>query len=246
MFIGRPDTETAARPAHSLEMGIEVQRRAMITGDPYWTILGSTAEAGARSILVRQHDLADAVRAAHLARLETISRDANAFGNPYLATSANIYLANAIARQRPDLARELLEAAIAVAEPLDLLLITGQARVALAAVHSRGGHHHEALMILATAIEEHAGAGAAAELVTDLAAATRPLQSIGNTELVDEIVQAIRISGVDDYQLLVTSIATPDFPATSTAPHPDRHPTLGATALTALDFITSLPDEPRT
>ena len=169
----------------------ETQRRGRERGSLFWETVGILQEAVVRSTLVT-YRAADA-RAARRTRRAHHCRDGDG-GAPRQPERDRIRRTQprrSAPEHRPGAAHRLLEHALATAEPLGLELLVGQIRSLIGVLLAGDGRPHDAMGVMATAIDSHLRAGAYSELAVDLAVCTRPLLDLGDDRLVRRVLTAL-------------------------------------------------------
>ena len=117
-FVGDPNEILAANE--------ETQQRARGAGDLFWEVVGILQEGALRGFLMTVTDVdADGV---HLQRIRLGSELAAQLDNPNGIAYASKNLGAALVMREPDLAEHLLQQSLAIAGPLGLELLAGQAQ----------------------------------------------------------------------------------------------------------------------
>jgi predicted ATPase/DNA-binding CsgD family transcriptional regulator len=192
VFVHGHDTTVGDAMRRSIALAHEVQDRAGQIDDLFWLVLGSTAEAGYLGALLRTGN-ADGDEALSVPqRTAEVMELANRFDNPYLRASGHIYHALAIDRTDPERATRLIDGAMHEAQQLEISLLTGQARIALAAIDRRDGRPLDALAGLRVALVEDVRAAAISDVLADLASCVRPLADVAHAHHVDALIAELQ------------------------------------------------------
>jgi predicted ATPase/DNA-binding CsgD family transcriptional regulator len=172
----------------------ETQRRGRQQHSRFWETVGMTQEAAVRANHLSFTRLPPEQRDEWLARINAAMEMAEGLGNPHLIAYGERNLAGALMTTEPKRALQLLESALATAEPLGVETLVGQIRASIAVIHAGRGRSLDAIRVMATGLKSHVRTGAYSELVVDLTVCTRPLFDLGEEPLLERLLCAIGAS----------------------------------------------------
>jgi hypothetical protein len=178
-------------PSAILAANIEAQERARDAGDLFWEVVGLLQEGATRGFLMTMTNFDSGPVDVHLQRIRLGSELAAQLGNPNGIAYASKNLGAAVVTREPDLAERLLEQSLAIAGPLGLELLAGQARTSLAQLYSGLGRPRDALDVLAVALRAHLRAGALSDLAYALALMLPDVARVGQPLLAASPIGAL-------------------------------------------------------
>ena len=176
----------------------EVQRRGADV--PFWRVLGSQQECAVRAGIVAYAKRPDDEVVKHLARIAEARQQAEELGNANGVAYATMTSGLALVRRDQPAAARLLRQAIDIAAPLELEITVAQARRGLAALYAELGRPHDALDLVAPAIEQHLRTGASAELWVAVASALQPLAVLGRERTAARALGALQARPISGLQ----------------------------------------------
>jgi predicted ATPase/DNA-binding CsgD family transcriptional regulator len=172
----------------SLATAGETQHRARRFGSRFWETVGILQEAVIRANYLSHTDRSRAVDVAvHLERINRANTMAEELGNPNGIAYGAATLGEALSRVDPVAAERLLTRAIDNAVPLELGILTSQARRALAQLWLHRGQPADALVVLASALRESVQSGSMVDVDVELAISAKACAVLGDTELAEVI-----------------------------------------------------------
>jgi predicted ATPase/DNA-binding CsgD family transcriptional regulator len=171
-----------------LSTTLETQRRARRIGSSFWELLGAMQEAVIHAFAINHTETMSAdERSTRLSRIVEANRMAEEYGNLNGIAYGAANLGEAVSLEDPDTAERLITRAIATAEELELGLLAGQARRALAVAWLRRDQYADALAVIATALRESARSGSFVEVDAELGIAAAVCEAWGLRDLAHDI-----------------------------------------------------------
>jgi predicted ATPase/class 3 adenylate cyclase len=181
----------ARDPDEMLAAARELQRRASISTDRFWTLLGVIQECTVNMIQAGSR-AADVERtAAHTARIREVLELADESGIPNLISHTSMALGGILRHSAPDEALGHLERALELAVAGDAEASTSSARFQLAALHTTMHRPLDALAVLEPTLERHLLSGAARWVLSAAAYCIRPLLEADHAELATLVLGAV-------------------------------------------------------
>lgn len=185
----------------------ETQRRGRAAASRFWETVGILQEAVIRaSYLSHTHPSATAA-SIHLERINRANTMAEELGNPNGIAYGAANLGEAICRADPPAAERLLTRAIDNAVPLELGILTSQARRALAQLWLHGGKPSDALEVLARALRESLQSGSMVDVDVELEISAKACASLGDTALASEIRRQLEAAADDRRDAAIVELA---------------------------------------